>query len=548
MRKIALTIVLILVLAIPGSLLAVVHDYAADVQNQNGDASPGAEESNVNEYTFQDEQINLDVDSGVVKVLRTDQKINVNQFVTEFLQFKRAVPRELRHVLRTICRKEGGNADVLQDKVKKEYFMQVVCPEFQLPYLKEAARALDVSWLHVADDGDGNLYYKAKFRPIQDINWISQFYRGPEGYFYLDATNNALYYNDQPACIPLQEWGLKQIDIPPNQVRLDVTIYEVNTQNDAKLGLDWMDWKNGPGRYLFEWIVSSQHSHLRYISQPFGGQRTTTKVDIDNGYRYNSVLAVATTEFIDFLQVKGKARELVHTTLMAKSGHFAEATAFDRVVSINAVHPSEPKDDETIVRDTTYWTPYYYDVDKQPLESNNMVPPCDAGVDNLPQPHRRFLNFTQDGQVGVYVGMLPYIGLESMELELYVYASSVAGMDANGLPVIDERFVSSRVRLKDGEPFVVAGLKRKAVINRSAKVPILGSIPVLGWLFGSETDTNRENEVVVVIKPTFILGTDSDLELPEEARTIIALATGEEIIEIPKNSWGFDQWLLDVEK
>jgi len=525
-KKIAQITVLIFVLTMPGILLAVVHDYGSSVSNQNAGSSPSAYDSQVNNYLNQDEQINLDPNSGTVKVLRTDQKINTNKFVTDFVQFKNANPRELRAAFRVICGKEGGNADVLQDKVKKEYFLQVVCPEFQLPYLKAAADALDVPWLKVSDAGNAHLYYKAKFRPIRDLWWISQYYRSWEGTFQFDDTNNALYYNDEPACYGLQTWGLQQIDIPPSQVLLEVAVYEVDSKNDMKLGLDWIDWKNGPGRNLFEGIFSSLQGEYKSKHQWYG---MTDIIDDSWGsdYRYLSVYALVTAEFVDFLQVKGKARELTRTTLLAQSGHSAWTETIDRVVAINAVHPYP-------YEERPERNPYVYEYDNYR-----------NGVPNLPQAHTRFVNFIQSGQVGVYVWLLPFVGEKSMELSVSAEASGVTGTDANGLPIIEYNDVDSKVRLADGEPFVLAGLKRSGVIKRSAKVPILGSIPVLGWLFGNEININRDKNVLIVVKPKFLLGTASDFEMAQEARTIIAQAKGEEILEIPKNKWGFDQWLLD---
>jgi type II/III secretion system protein len=542
-QKIALICGLIFALALPCSLMAVVHDYGTvtgsggsrivePVQNRHGDPSPGAAASQVNNYVHQDEQINLSEKSGVVRVLRTDQKINVNDYVTELIPCKNASPRELRHAFRTICRKEGGNAEVFQDKKLKNYFLQVICPKFQLPYLRSAIAALDVKWLNVAEDGDGNLYYKAKFRPIQDILWISSFYRSGTGTFDLDITNNALYYNDETACMGLQKWGISQIDIPPNQVLLDVTVYEVDAQNNSKIGLDWIDWKNGPGRNLFEAIFSSQHSHSR-IKSNINGIEDLCRMDVDNDYRWARVQAVATTEFIDFLAVKGKAREMIKTQLLIQSGHFAMADAIDQVVSINAEHDSSSPSDEVIIRNPSV---------SSPCSEGN------GGVSGLPQAHNRWVHFTQTGQVGVLTAFRPFIGLESMELELDVYASSVTANDANGMPVIGTRNVSTSIRLKDGESFVIGGLKRSTDIKRSVKVPLLGSIPILGYFFGQETDTSRESEVVIVVKPKFIIGTDSDMEMPENVKTLIAQAKGEEMLELPKTKVGFDQWLLDSEK
>ena len=563
-KKIALIVGIMVLMVIPLNLRAVEHDYAAGVNNQNGDASPlagyGAQQaagqvsgttwidatgraqssynfnltnqqqnSAIDNYINQDEQVNLKPDSGVVKVLRTNQKINTNQFATELIPFKSVNPRELRAVLRTVCRKEGGNADVVQDKEKHENFMQVVCPDFQLPYVRSAAQELDVPWLKVAEDGDGNLYYKGKFRNVSDIWWISQYYRGPEGYFRFDTTNNAMYFNDQPAVMGLQKKGISEVDIPPNQVLLDVTIYEINTQNDAKIGRDWIDWKNGPGRNLFEGIFSAieTRTRMRLDVPGFSRDVNSNYVPYDNDYHYFNVDALATTEFIDFLRVKGKAKELTKVTLLAKSGQTVTAGAVDKVVAINAVHNSTPSDDETIVRNPTV---------------------TDNGVPELPQAHNRFVNYDQNSQVGVSAALLPFIGLESMELSIVLSASDAANINANGTPIINTRSLSTKVRLKDGEPFVIGGLKRKSDIKRSAKVPYLGEVPVLGWFFGQETDNNRMTDVVMVVKPKFILGTASDMEMPQECKTTIALAKGEQKIEIPKTCWGFDQWLLDKEK
>jgi len=540
LRKIAL-IGLIVMMTLPGALMAVVHDYASSVNSQHGNASPSTSASNVNDYTSQDEQINLDVNSGVVKVLRTDQKVNVNKYVTDLVQFRNANPRELRHVFRTITRKEGGNSDVLQDKVKKEYFLHVVCPEFQLPYLKAAAEALDVSWIKVADEGNCDFYYKAKFRPIDDILWISKYYRSGEGTFNIDSSANAMYFNDVEACSGLQSWGLKQIDIPPNQVLLEITAYEVNTQNDMKIGLDWIDWKNGPGRNLFDFVFSSiqgeyQSKWFEDVDR-FGDIVGRYKESFGGSYNYMSIYAMVTAEFVDFLQVKGKARELTRKTLLVQSGHKARSQCIDQVVNINAVDDGAYNfDGDNIHRDP--------DIDYDEIGYELIA----TGVRNLPETYDRYLEFIQSGNVGVEVEVTPFIGLESMEMDVDIFCSSITGIDANGLPVIDERSVCTKVRLVDGEPFVIGGLKRTSSVKRSAKVPILGSIPVLGWLFGNETNINRQNDVVIVIKPKFMLGTDSDYEMPEEAKTCIAQATGEEMLPIPKSKWGFDQWLLDGDR
>jgi ClpP class serine protease len=71
-----------------------------DVQSLDGNPSPKPAESGINNYRFQDEQLNLNPNDGLVKVLRTDQKILVNDFQTVIIPIKNVDRREIRNVLR----------------------------------------------------------------------------------------------------------------------------------------------------------------------------------------------------------------------------------------------------------------------------------------------------------------------------------------------------------------------------------------------------------------------------------------------------------------
>ncbi|MCX7046338.1 MAG: hypothetical protein NTX50_12740, partial [Candidatus Sumerlaeota bacterium] len=159
----------------------VTNDFAAGVNNVT-DTSPDTAASHINDYFYQEEQVNINPDSGIVRVLRTDQKALVNDFVTEFIPLKKASARELRGLARTICRKEGGDADVCLLKKDPKQFngMVVVCPAFQLPYIRKTLEALDQEWVSEKVTGSWTYYYKAKHRDIQTVERITRFYATPD--------------------------------------------------------------------------------------------------------------------------------------------------------------------------------------------------------------------------------------------------------------------------------------------------------------------------------------------------------------------------------
>lgn len=587
--------------------VALQPDYASGVNSQNGDASPapgysaGETNSRVDDYINQDEQINLDVNSGLVKVLRTNQKTSVNDFVQAVIQCKNVNPRELRGPIRTLVRKEGGDADVVQDKVKGEYFLHVTCPRFQLPYVEAAIRALDEKWVKEREDGSSELYYQAKFRNAADILNITRFYRGPEGTFNIDTLNNAIYYHDQCACMELQKWGLQNVDIPPNQVSLDVAIYEVEATNEYKLGLDYVSWKNGPGRNLFYGLA--EHAHLRghyYINYPGYPSDLRNTVHLDDlfnpytRYRYGSFNFLATAAYVDFLVSRGKAKLLTKTNVLAKSGTAAEVAAVEQIVSITpsslpAPPPPRYPDMENAVlqemlellKTLEKWIAYYKEkgVDVAELEARRDkilkileekgIDPATCCGKRTPDPNcdseyippypkalpmraeyafDRLVNYVKSGSVGVRVSILPFVGLESTEAAIDIAVSDVVGHSPQGTPIINTRFLFSYARLQDGVPYVIGGIQRKEEIKSTGKIPLLGDLPVLGWLAGNEQDKARETELVIVLTPQVILSSESKMEMPQEAQTVIAQVEGKEKLSVPTNPFGFDQWLLDSEK
>ena len=172
-----------------------------------------------------------------------------------------------------------------------------------------------------------------------------------------------------------------------------------------------------------------------------------------------------------------------------------------------------------------------------------------AGVPlRLDYDYSRVLDYVKSGSVGVKVNITPYVGQESAEVDLSIAVSDVNGYSPQGSPIINTRYLNSYVRLKDGVPYMVGGITRKEVVKASNKVPLLGDIPVLGWLFGGEQSSASESEIVIVLTPRFMLDSQSKMEIPEEAQTVIRQVADNARLEIPSNPFGFDQWLLDKEK
>lgn len=549
-RKTILAILIALATAGPVAAQHPFHgpDEGSGVQTRRGNASPpggfsaGEANSRIDDYFNQDEQINITPDSGVVKVLRVNQKNLINDFVTAVFPLRNVHPREIRNVMRVVCGKEGGRAEVIRDKIKKDYFLQVICPKFQLPWIEQAVAALDVDWLKQARDGSLTVRYYSKYRPAETLVQFADFYAG-EGSTASDPVGNFITRRDEPYRVEKWLKACETFDVPPPQALLKFEIWEIDTTNDLQLGVDWIAWKNGPGRSLFEAILGGQKSHHSFdnasgffdpnlgaftIVSP--GHSTFTARSTQTLLSANYLL---TSAFLDFLRVKGKARVLASPELFVFSHTPATWKATDQVLGFE-VTPSDPGPLGLVPTRVNS-----FDLSGDITPNDAFDTPPDVAV------HNRFLNHRVRTELGLELNVFAAIALEAAEVEIELVASDLAGETPQGTPILTNRRIVTKVRLADGQPFVFGGLTREQDVDASNKAPWLGDIPVLGYLFGQETKTRRRKELVVSVTPRFFQGAPKDVVEPVMLDTR-ALASGEKPIEMPDNSFGFDQWLFDT--
>lgn len=72
------------------------------------------------------------------------------------------------------------------------------------------------------------------------------------------------------------------------------------------------------------------------------------------------------------------------------------------------------------------------------------------------------------------------------------------------IPVIDKRSASTKVVVKNGQTLIIGGLIKEKSTKGETKVPLLGDMPFLGYLFKSKKDTVDKSELLIFISPTII--------------------------------------------
>jgi pilus assembly protein CpaC len=72
------------------------------------------------------------------------------------------------------------------------------------------------------------------------------------------------------------------------------------------------------------------------------------------------------------------------------------------------------------------------------------------------------------------------------------------------IPALSTRRTETEVELRDGQTFAIAGLMNNTVTDSMRKIPGIGDIPILGWLFKSKAMQKSQTELVVMITPVII--------------------------------------------
>ena len=88
----------------------------------------------------------------------------------------------------------------------------------------------------------------------------------------------------------------------------------------------------------------------------------------------------------------------------------------------------------------------------------------------------------------------------NVNMKLNVNQDSV-GTSFGGVPSVNTNQVNTQVLVENGGTVVIGGVYKQAETKSTTKVPLLGDIPVIGWLFKNENKTENKTELLIFITP-----------------------------------------------
>ncbi len=115
----------------------------------------------------------------------------------------------------------------------------------------------------------------------------------------------------------------------------------------------------------------------------------------------------------------------------------------------------------------------------------------------------------EDEEVGISLVVTPRINEEGrITLEVFPTVENIVGFTGptnNQKPIKSSRSIRTRVTVNNGETLALGGLLSEEETIQKQKVPILGSIPILGSLLFTHKNTEkRKADLIILITPTIV--------------------------------------------
>ncbi|MBZ4672566.1 MAG: type pilus secretin PilQ [Deferribacteraceae bacterium] len=282
------------------------------------------------------------------------------------------------------------------------------------------------------------------------------------GKLQIENRTNSFVITDTKENIEKAKNLLAEIDKPTPQVTIEARIVEVNNSNDMNIGIQW------GGR------VSRSTTAYDFPGTINLTGNTGATSSAGNGYLVNLPLGNFDTSVA--------AAGGLALSLGSISGKYGLDIALSALESQNKVKiVSSP-------RVTT--------LDNQEAEINS------GGVAKIVPPGDN--TDTEEVEYGIILKVKPHITANKMVyMEILVEKSALEEISSNTL-VTNNKKAKTQVLLASGDTTVIGGIYENEEKNVTYKVPGLGDIPILGWLFKSKGNSYQKKELLVFLTPKIV--------------------------------------------
>ena len=519
-------------------------------------------------------RLNLDKDVGKVHFIRNNNDPNV---VTKAYVLKYADPYEIRPFVRDAvssrrvntspttveCIKYSDGTGVLLVSAEEYRFTEEAKPGMSIDAI---VAMLDKPRLTSSSGSLTYLYFPKYFSAEALCTLLSQVGANVEGdnvelqygrdsLGYDTGLNAMLMYVPRYSAKHLERL-IKLYDIPTYDVDVKYLLYEIDAENDTKIGLDFQAWKNNGGADLFS--VGGRFRDGWSASWADGPNRSGT-----SNTRFLNFNPKWNTRYLDFFVSKGKAKIATKGRIRIDTTATGTVTAATRLFQFEngeALEPSSGVEGFLYVPDSSYTVTATDSKGIVVIDTANGKVPSGAAypwmITKLKNASSEFYTIkSRDGifdngrsaikvanvsvtttakdaagndvtvevpwntdagylagkgfqvetvpsSYGFSLSLTPVVAEKTTVMEIDIRNDSLIGWNSDGSPRIsqDTGLRTKVMMSNNGETFVVGGLSKRSLVTSDGGIPWLKKIPFLGYLFSTESQATKRSQLVLVLE------------------------------------------------
>jgi general secretion pathway protein D len=302
---------------------------------------------------------------------------------------------------------------------------------------------------------------------------------------WADAQNNALVITAPPKIMRAVMNIIDKLDIRRPQVLVEALIVEVNTDKTAEFGVNWVEFTQGNGNVPAASFVS-----------PVGGSSI-----VNLAQNVASIAAGTSTTTTTTTANAASSANLPTGTTLAVGRLTTGGLNFAAMI-----RATRGDSDSNIIA-----TPSTITLDNQEAEIKvaDEVPFITGSFTNTGATNGATNPFTtvQRQEVGTILKVTPQIAAEgnAVVLKISIESSSVLPTSVSTVDITtSKRTITTNVLIDDGGVVVLGGLISNSHSQSGQRVPLLGSIPIIGNLFRTRQAEGKRNNLMMFIRPKIL--------------------------------------------
>ena len=354
------------------------------------------------------------------------------------------------------------------------------------------------------------------------------------GKIVVDARSNSLVITERPSRMNRIRPIIEQLDKATDQVMIETKFIEVTSGDIKNLGVNWSS--------LNAYTVNA--GPFKAENQNNTGRDTTagrkeTNIDVpfmQNGYERADDVASRNGAGANTDPIRGIGPAFSESATTGRTySNLGPASDISQIFTGSLSHVTSAVFDADALKIvlSALQTLQSTKVVSNPtiVTLNNTEATINVG-ESRPLPNYAFneqrgtfeVNGFQFKDIGVNLKVTPQVngrGFIKLTVEPEVSQSTRdAVFNGASIPIIDVRKAKTQVSLKDGYTMGIGGLLKNSTGNGSTKVPVLGSIPVFGRLFKSESKNRDSTNLIIFITAKLVSAEGASLEEVFDPRTI----------------------------